>query len=228
MHTPSDNSDREKISARPGSTPPPRTNRTGPGTLVAGILCGSLAFCFSSCSEQVQKAVEVLKEKAEKKVVEAAGEAEVAMKLLRQQYADLKEQFVRIRTLRTGFERKAGEAQKNAERLRKEGKEPEAVIHEHRQQLYAEKLEFLKQRETQAESALREFAAAYEEQKANIELLQEETEVYRTSSGVAGEDEITGKLGQRRESIQKLSREIQQKADRAKAIFDVGEIEKSF
>lgn len=190
----------------------------------------ALAFTLmlTSCSEEAQKAGEVLKEKAEKKLVAAAGEAEVAMKLLRQQYADLKEQFVRIKTLKTGFERQAGEAKANAERQRKEGKEAEAAINDRRSQMYSEKLDFLKKREVEAEAALREFAAVYEEQKANIELMQEEVEMYRTSAGVMDDNAIDSKLSLRLESITGLKKTLQQKADRAKAIFDVGETEKSF
>lgn len=180
-----------------------------------------------SCSEKSQKAMEALAEKMEDKLVEVAGEAEVSMKLMRQQYADLKEQFVRIKSLRNTFERYAEEAKQNAERLRREGKEDQAAINDRRSAMYADKIEFLKGREVEAEAALREYAATYEEQKANLEMLQEEIEMYRTSAGVQG-NEIDSKIGERQETIKNLERTLKKKADRARAIFDVGEIERTF
>jgi hypothetical protein len=192
------------------------------------LLTMSFTLMLASCSEDAEKAAEVIKEKMEKKLVAAAGEGEVAMKLLRQQYADLKEQFVRVKTLKTGFERQAGEAKATAESQRKAGKEAEATINDRRAQMYTEKLDFLKTREGEAEAALREFAAVYEEQKANIELMQEEVEMYRTSAGIMDDSAIDSKISLRLESITGLKKSLQQKADRAKAIFDVGAVEKSF
>ena len=191
-----------------------------------GVLLST--FLMASCSENAQKAAEVMKEKVENKLVSAAGEAEVSMKLLRQQYADLKEQFIRIKTLKTSFERQASEAKANAEAQRNAGKGSVAEISDKRSKLYTEKLDFLNKRETEAEAALREFAVTYEEQKANLELMQEEVQIYRTSAGVLDSDAIDSKLSLRLESIEGLKKKLQQQVDRAKAIFDVGSIEKLF
>jgi hypothetical protein len=179
------------------------------------------------CSEKSSKAAEVLKEKMEDKLVAAAGEAEVSQKLLRQQYADLKEQFVKIKTMRGSFEREAAEAKANAERLRGEGKDEQARVSDRRAAMYAGKLEFLRQREMEAEAALREYAASYEEQKANLELLQEEINMYRATAGVTG-NEIDSKLEERSETIKQLERTMKNQAERAKAVLEVGDIERTF
>ena len=65
---------------------------------------------LGGCDEKTKKAAEVLKEKAEDKFVKLAGEGEVALKLSQQQYADMKEKLVRIKTLKTNAERQMSEA----------------------------------------------------------------------------------------------------------------------
>lgn len=182
---------------------------------------------LGGCDEKTKKAAEVLKEKAEDKLVKLAGEGEVALKLSQQQYADLKEKLVRIKTLRTSAERQMNEAKANAERLRAAGKTDEAGLNERRAEMYEKNLNFLKEREPLAEASLREYSAVYEEQKQQIKLLKEEIEMYKASGSLNENLSVDSPAAKRADTIKSLMSKLQEKSDRAKALFDVGKLEET-
>ena len=66
-------------------------------------------FGLMSCSEKSEEALKVMRNKAEAKLVEQAGEGEVAIALMQKQYLELKERLVRIKTLTRTFGRRAAE-----------------------------------------------------------------------------------------------------------------------
>lgn len=182
---------------------------------------------IGGCSEKAQKAAEVLKDKAEEKLVKAAGEGEVALKLSQQQYADLKEKLVRIKTLKSSSGRLMAEAKANAERLRGEGKADQAALNERRTEMYAKNLKFLTEREPMAEVALREYAVLYEQQKEQIKLLHEEIAVYKASGSLSENLSVGSPVAERAETIKDLMSKLREQGDRAKALFEVGELEKT-
>ena len=182
---------------------------------------------LGGCDEKTKKAAEVLKEKAEDKFVKLAGEGEVALKLSQQQYADMKEKLVRIKTLKTNAERQMSEAKANAERLRAAGKTDEAGLNDRRAEMYAKNLSFLKEREPLAEASLREYAAVYEEQKQQIKLLKEEVEMYKASGSLNENLGVDSPVAKRADTIKGLLSKLQEKSDRAKALFEVGKLEET-
>lgn len=191
------------------------------------LIIVSACVVLGGCSEKAQKAAEVLKEKAEDKLVKVAGEGEVALKLSQQQYADLKEKLVRIKTLKTTAERQMNEAKANAERFRAAGKTDEAGLNDRRAAMYEKNLNFLKEREPQAEAGLREYSAVYEEQKQQIKLLKEEIEMYKASGSLNENLGVDSPVTKRADTIKDLMSKLQEKSDRAKALFDVGKVEET-
>ena len=195
--------------------------------IVALISAVATAFILSACSEKSEKALEVIKEKAEDKLVKAAGEGEVALKLSQKQYADLKEKLVRIKTLKVNSERQMQEAKANADRLRKEGKEDQAALNDRRAEMYAKNLKFLTEREPAAEASLREYSALYEQQKEQIHMIKEEIATYKASGSLSDDLSVTSASSQRMETIKDLMGKLREQGDRAKALFEVGELEQT-
>jgi hypothetical protein len=187
------------------------------------LLCAVLG-----CSEKAQKAMEVLKEKSEDQLVKMAGEGEVALKLSQEQYAAYKEKLVRIKTLRSGMERMMEDANSNASRLRAEGAPDKAGIHERQAAMYAKNLKFLAERQPLAEAALRDYGILYEQQKEQVKLLHEEIAAYKATGGLNDHLSVNVPIDQRKETIENLIRSLKAQSDRAKALFEVGEMEHSF
>jgi murein L,D-transpeptidase YcbB/YkuD len=184
-------------------------------------------FLCCGCSEKAQKATEVIKEQSEDKLVQIAGEGEVALKLSQQQYADLKEKLVRIKTLQTTMGRQMNEANADSQRLRQEGKTAQADANAQRAATYAKNLKFLNEREPAAEAALRDYAAVYEDQKEQIKLLKTEVEVYKASGSLTDKLTVDSPLTRRAETIQELTDKLREQGARAKALFEVGQLEET-
>jgi hypothetical protein len=160
----------------------------------------STSLVLISCSEKGEEAIKELKSKAEEKLVEQAGEGEVAIALMQKQYLELKERLVRIKTLTRTFERRAAE-------------------------LDAKKL-LLEQKEGPALEELKNFAVVYEEAKADIQMLKEELEVAKSLGGLDDGLGVENPLSKRMDTVKELTEKMRQKLDRAEALLDVGEIEK--
>ena len=195
--------------------------------MAAVIIAVATTLTLSACSEKTEASLKVIKEKAEDKLVKAAGEGEVALKLSQKQYADLKEKLVRIKTLKVNSERQMQEAKANAERLRKEGKEDQAALNDRRVEMYARNLKFLTEREPLAEAALRVYSALYEQQKDQNDMIKEEIAMYKASGSLNDDLSVTSKSDQRMETIKDLMGKLREQGDRAKALFEVGELEQT-
>ena len=179
-------------------------------------------------SEMGKAAAQAIREKQERDLVKEAGEAAVILQLARQQYADLKERLVRIKTLKTGFERDMQATRSKMEEARRAGKEEIASMYakkvEQRQRMVA----FMTEREPLAEQALKDYSLEYEKIKIEVELLQDDVDAFNAATGVLNASGPDNPLRQRLDTIDELKQALTKHADRAKSLFDVSEIEEKF
>jgi len=192
--------------------------------LIALLLGSSLVLI--SCSEKGEEALKVIKSKAEEKMVEQAGEGEVAIALMQKQYLELKERLVRIKTLTRTFERRAAELDARSSELAAQGKGEMAERQKRMAESYRQKKLLLEQKEGPALEELKNFAVVYEEAKADIQMLKEELEVAKSLGGLDDGLGVENPLSKRMDTVKELTEKMRQKLDRAEALLDVGEIEK--
>ena len=189
------------------------------------LLLGS-SLVLISCSEKGEEAIKVIKSKAEEKLVEQAGEDEVAIALMQKQYLELKERLVRIKTLTRTFERRASELDARSSELSAEGKVEMAERQKRMAESYRQKKTLLEQKEVPALEELKKFAVVYEEAKADIQMLKEELEMTKSMGGLDDSLGVESPLSKRMDTVKELTEKMRQKLDRAAALLDVGEIEK--
>ncbi len=188
------------------------------------LLVSSLALI--SCSEKSEEALKVIKSKAEDKLVEQAGEGEVAIALMQKQYLELKERLVRIKTLMRTFERRAEELDARSSELAAQGKVEMSERQKRMAESYRQKKVLLEQKEGPAIEELKNFAVVYEEAKADIQMLKEEIEMAKSMGGLDDSLGAENPLSKRMDTVKELTEKMRQKLDRAEALLDVGEIEK--
>jgi hypothetical protein len=167
-----------------------------------------------------------MKNKAEEKLVEQAGEGEVAIALMQKQYLELKERIVRIKTLTRTFERRAAELDARSSELAAEGKVEMGERQKRMAESYRQKKTLLEQKEGPAIEELKNFAVVYEEAKADIQMLKEELEMAKSMGGLSDGLGVENPLSKRMATVKELTEKMRQKLDRAEALLDVGEIEK--
>ena len=141
-------------------------------------------FGLMSCSEKSEEAIKVMRNKAEAKLVEQAGEGEVAIALMQKQYLELKERLVRIKTLTRTFGRRAAELDARGAELVAQGKTDQADRQKRMAESYRQKTKLLEQKEVAAIEELKNFAVTYEEAKADIQMLQEELAMAKSMGGL--------------------------------------------
>jgi hypothetical protein len=188
------------------------------------LLVSSIALI--SCSEKSEEALKVIKSKAEDKLVEQAGEGEVAIALMQKQYLELKERLVRIKTLMRTFERRAAELDARSSELAAQGKVEMSERQKRMAESYRQKKVLLEQKEGPAIEELKNFAVVYEEAKADIQMLKEEIEMAKSMGGLDDSLGVENPLSKRMDTVKELTEKMRQKLDRAEALLDVGEIEK--
>ena len=179
-----------------------------------------------SCSEKGEEAIKVLKSKAEEKLVEQAGEDEVAIAMMQKQYLELKERLVRIKTLVRTFERRAAELDARSGELAAQGKVEMAERQKRMAESYRQKKTLLEQKEDPAIEELKNFAVVYEEAKADIQMLKEELEMTKSMGGLDDSLGVENPISKRMDTVKELTEKMRQKLDRAEALLDIGEIEK--
>jgi hypothetical protein len=192
--------------------------------LIALLLGSSLVLI--SCSEKGEEALKVIKSKAEEKMVEQAGEGEVAIALMQKQYLELKERLVRIKTLMRTFERRAAELDARSSELAAQGKVEMSERQKRMAESYRQKKVLLEQKEGPAIEELKNFAVVYEEARADIQMLKEEIEMAKSMGGLDDSLGAENPLSKRMDTVKELTEKMRQKLDRAEALLDVGEIEK--
>lgn len=188
------------------------------------LLVSSIALI--SCSEKSEEALKVIKSKAEDKLVEQAGEGEVAIALMQKQYLELKERLVRIKTLMRTFERRAAELDARSSELAAQGKVEMSERQKRMAESYRQKKVLLEQKEGPAIEELKNFAVVYEEARADIQMLKEEIEMAKSMGGLDDSLGAENPLSKRMDTVKELTEKMRQKLDRAEALLDVGEIEK--
>lgn len=192
--------------------------------LVTGLLVVS-PLTLMSCSEKSRAAMKVLNEKAEDQLVAVAGEGEVALELMKNQYSALKERLVKIKTLKRSMERRAEECEATAKRLDAEGKGSLADRQRSLADRYKANVEKLGVSEIKSEEALKSFAADYKEFKMEVSILKEEIESAKAMGGLSDDLSIDSPLNTRMETVQDLKGKLQAKLDRAEALMEVNELE---
>jgi hypothetical protein len=183
-------------------------------------------FGLMSCSEKSGEALKVMRNKAEAKLVEQAGEGEVAIALMQKQYLELKERLVRIKTLTRTFGRRATELDARGAELAAQGKTDQADRQKRMAESYRQKTKLLEQKEVAAIEELKNFAVTYEDAKADIQMLQEELAMAKSMGGLNDNLAVENPLSKRMETVKTLTENMRQKLDRAEALLDVGDIEK--
>jgi len=189
-------------------------------------LAAALILASPSCSEKAREAANVMKEKAENKLVEQAGEAEVAIGLMQRQYSELKERLVRVKTLIRSFERRAQELDARAVELAASGKTEQAERQKRMAESYRAKRERLIEKEAGATEELRNFATTYEETKADLQMLKEEVEMAKSIGGLDDGLGVESPLAKRMDTVKELTESLRTKLDRAESLIEVGDIEK--
>jgi phage shock protein A len=195
--------------------------------LTIGFLVVSPAM-LSSCSEKGRAAAKVLHAKAEDQLVAVAGEGEVALELMKNQYSDLKERLVKIKTLKRTMERRVEECEATAKRLDAEAKGSMAERQRSQAARYKANVEKLRANEIKSEEALKSFAANYKEFKMEVSILKEEIESAKAMGGLAGDLSIDSPLNTRMETVQDLKGKLQAQLDRADSLMEVNDLEADF
>lgn len=179
-------------------------------------------------SELGKAAAQAIRENQERDLVKEAGEAAVILQLARQQYADLKERLVRIKTLKTGFERDLKTTQGKVDEASKAGKAEIADMYSQKLAQRQRMVAFMTEREPLAEQALKDYALEYEKIKVEVELLQDDVNAFSAATGILDATGPSNPLRQRLDTIGELKQAMTKHADRAKSLFDVSEIEDKF
>jgi phage shock protein A len=178
-----------------------------------------------SCSEKGRAAVKVLHTKTEDRLVAAAGEGEVALELMKNQYSDLKERLVKVKTLKRTMERRVEECEATAKRLDAESKGSMADRQRALATRYKANVEKLRVNEIKSEEALKSFAADYKEFKQEVAILKEEIESAKAMGGLSDDLSVDSPLNTRMETVQDLKGKLQAQLDRADSLMEVNELE---
>ena len=193
--------------------------------VAAAVATLAAALPLTSCSEKSKAAMKVLHAKAEDKLVAVAGEGEVALQLMKNQYGDLKERLVKIKTLKRTMQRSADDAEATAKRLDAEGKASMAERQRKMADRYKANVEKLAANEIKAEESLKSFAEEYKEFKMEVSILKQEIESAKAMGGIADDLSIDSPLNTRMETVQDLKGKLQSQLDRAESLMEVNEIE---
>lgn len=169
---------------------------------------------LSGCSEKSSVALSVMKDKVEQQLVQAAGEGEVAVELYRQQYADLKERLVKMKTLLSHHRAALEDAY--------------ATGDFRRIKVYSDLVAEMEKRVPDAERALREAFQAFEGQKNEIRAIQDEVAGLRATGMLSETLSADSKFQKRNESIRALTEALREKLRRAQALLEVNKTEESF
>lgn len=178
-----------------------------------------------SCSEKTRAAAKVLKGKAEDKLIAVAGEGDVALELMKNQYGDLKERLVKIKTLKRTMQRSAEDAEATAKRLDAEGKGSMADRQRKMADRYKTNVEKLAAGEIKAEESLKSFAEEYKQYKMELSILKQEIESTKAMGGIADDLSSDNPLNTRMETVNDLKGKLQKQLDRAESLMEVNELE---
>jgi hypothetical protein len=178
------------------------------------VLTVCIASLVSGCSEKTKASFEVFKQRAENQLVAAAGEAEVATELYRNQYAALKERLVRLKTTQHMLNDRLDEAYASNNQKLINVIEPT--------------LRDINAKVPEAEKTLKEFFDIYQNQRVELQHLKEEIAIYKSAGSLSDTLSVTSDYEQRAESIKQLTDSLKKKAKRAQALLEVGKFEETY
>ena len=208
---------------------PPQTNSLLPimktfFILIIGAVVGFF-FLSSSCSEKSKASVKALKSQAEDQLASFAGEGDVALELMKNQYQQLKERLVKIKTLQRTMERRAKECEATASRMKEEGKSSAAERQQQLAERYRGNITKLAEKEIGAEEALKGFAVEYRDFRDQITVLKEEIASVKAMGGLSDGLATDSPFNERMETVRELEGKLRTKLDRAESLVEVNEIE---
>jgi hypothetical protein len=183
---------------------------------IHGALLPGLAslLLLSGCTDKTGVALGVMRDKAENRLLALAGEGEVAVELHRQQYADLKERLVQLKTLlsqhRDSLEQ--AYASDDARRI----------------QIYTDLVTQLSDNIPKAESALREGRLAVEAQREEIRRIRDEIASVRAAGMISDTLELESDFQKRAALIRELTEGLRTKLRRAQALLEVNRTQETF
>lgn len=178
------------------------------------ILSLAVAVGVVGCSEKTEQAMKVLHDKAEHKLIELAGEGDVAIGMYKTQYAVLKERLVKLKTLQKQFQEESEAAYASGD--------PRRI------KLFDDRLKDFNSKIPEAEKTLQEFFEIYQHQKDEIKLLKDEVSTFRASGMLTDNLSITSEYEKRADTIKTLMNELKEKSNRAKSLLEVGQFEETY
>ncbi len=182
-------------------------------------------FLTNSCSEKSRTSLRSLQNQAEDKLASFAGEGDVALELMKNQYTSLKERLVKIKTLKRTMARRAAECEATAKRLEAEGKTEMAERQIQLADRYNTNIDKLAAKDIEAAEALKSFAAEYVLFRDEIQVLKEEIEATKAIGGISDDLGVDNPFNKRMETVNELKKKLQIKLDRAESIVDVHDLE---
>jgi hypothetical protein len=185
----------------------------------------ALQVTLSSCSEKSRAAAKAIHARAEDQLVAVAGEGEVALELMKNQYSEIKERLVKVKTLKRTMERRVEQAESTAKRLDAEGNGSMADRQRELARRHKTNLEKLRLYEIKSEEALKSFSADYKEFKMEVSILKEEIEIAKTMGGISDDLNVNSPLNTRMETVIDLKGKLQAQLDRANSLMEVNEFE---
>jgi len=169
---------------------------------------------LGGCTEKTTIAMTVMRDRAESRLLVLAGEGEVAVELYRQQYADLKERLVRLKTIlsqhRDSLEQ--AYASDDARRIK----------------LYSDLVAQLSEKIPLAEAALREGYVVFETQREEIRRIKDEIASVRATGMLSDKLDIESDFQRRADLIRELTESLRNKLRRAQSLLEVNKTQETF
>ena len=161
---------------------------------------------LGGCTEKTTVAMTVMRDRAESRLLVLAGEGEVAVELYRQQYADLKERLVRLKTIlsqhRDSLEQ--AYASDDARRIK----------------LYSDLVAQLSEKIPLAEAALREGYVVFETQREEMRRIKDEIASVRATGMLSDKLDIESDFQRRADLIRELTESLRNKLRRAQSLLE--------
>jgi hypothetical protein len=156
----------------------------------------------------------VMRDRAESRLLVLAGEGEVAVELYRQQYADLKERLVRLKTIlsqhRDSLEQ--AYASDDARRIK----------------LYSDLVAQLAEKIPLAEAALLEGYLVCSTQREEIRRIKDEIASVRATGMLSDKLDIESDFQRRADLIRELTESLRNKLRRAQSLLEVNKTQETF
>ena len=186
---------------------PPVATRVENCFLSAILPCLASVLLLAGCTDKTNVAMTVMRDRAESRLLALAGEGEVAIELHRQQYAELKERLVRLKTLlyqhRDSLEQ--AYASDDTKRI----------------QTYSDLVTQLAERLPPAEAALREGHLAFEAQREEIRRIKDEIASVRATGMLTENLDVESDFQRRAVLIRELTESLRNKLRRAQSLLEV-------